>query len=181
MDNVVNRLKLGVTTAEALAIFDRLEPVNLECMYGRWAGAEIPTQHPLDGLLAASNWHGKRFVDADNVHPLVLKTMGGRKYSTTPMMLMMNLGMNVPLFKRSWMKPINGAVTRLVSTTKSKARLRMVDYRGKSSATMIYDRLPIHDHFRKFNDNVVLGLMDFKGQSNPYFFLLEREKYKQTN
>lgn len=176
MDKMITELKLGKTTADALAVYDGLEAVDLEFMLGPWSGAEIPTSHPLDGLLEASNWHGKRFIDPDNVHPLVLKTMGGRKYSTTPMMLMMNLGMNIPLFKQSWMKPVNGMVTRLVSTQKSKARLRMVDYRGKNSATMIYDRLPIHDHFRKIDDDGVMGLMDFKGQANPYFFLLQREK-----
>ncbi|MFK7803143.1 MAG: DUF4334 domain-containing protein, partial [Anaerolineae bacterium] len=165
--------------ADALAIYDRLETVDLEFMLGRWSGAEIPTDHPLDGLLAASNWHGKRFIDPDNVHPLVLTTAfrfgNGRKYSTTPMMLMMNLGMAVPLFKQTWMKPVNGLVTRLVETKKSKARMRMVDYRGKTSATMIYDRLPIHDHFRKLGEDAVMGLMDFKGQQTPYFFILERE------
>ena len=88
---------------------------------------------------------------------------------------MMRLGMNVPLFKQPFMKPINGVVTSIISTNKSKARLRMVDYRGKTSATMIYDRLPIHDHFRKFDDHSVMGLMDFKGQENPYFFMLMRE------
>ncbi len=58
----------------------------------------------------------------------------------------------------------------------SKARVRMMEYRNKVSATMIYDYLPINDVFRKVDDNTVLGLMDFKRISQPFFFLLNRVK-----
>ena len=107
----LDNLRIGTTTQNALEIFDQLAPVGLDFMLGRWTGAEIPTGHPLDGLLAASNWYGKEFIDADNVHPLVLSKQNGRTYKTMPMMLMMRLGMNVPLFKQPFMKPINGLVT----------------------------------------------------------------------
>jgi len=50
-----------------------------------------------------------------------------------------------------------------------------MEYRGKVSATMIYDYLPINDVFRKVDDNTVLGLMDFKGMPQPFFFVLDRE------
>ncbi|MFT5193834.1 MAG: hypothetical protein ACI9EW_004185 [Cellvibrionaceae bacterium] len=175
MGNLIDDLTNGTTTVKALHAFDQLDPIDLDFMLGRWTGAEIPTGHPLDRLLEASNWYGKEFVDADNVHPLVLSKRNGQTYKTTPMMLMMTLGMNVPIFKNLAMKPINGLVTRLVATHKSKARMRMLDFRGKTSATMIYDRLPIHDHFRKIDEHTVMGLMDFKGVENPYFFILQRE------
>lgn len=168
-------LMAGVTTAQALTAFDRLEPVDSEFMLGRWVGAEIPTNHPMDGLLDASNWYGKHFIDLNNVHPLILSGRNGQTYSMIPFLFLMNLGINVPAFKKPAMKPINGFVTRLVKTSKSHARMRMVDFRGKTSATMIYDRLPIHDHFRKLNNDSVMGLMDFKGQADPYFFMLKRE------
>ena len=51
----------------------------------------------------------------------------------------------------------------------------MMEYRGQVTATMMYDYLPIHDHFRKIDDNTVLGLMDFKPISQPFFFLLKRD------
>lgn len=63
----------------------------------------------------------------------------------------------------------------LLSTRKPRARLRMTKYRGKSSATMIYDQLPINDVFRKVDDNTVLGAMDLKGIERPFFFVLRRE------
>jgi len=39
---------------------------------------------------------------------------------------------------------------------------------------MIYDKMPINDHFSKIDDHRVFGLMDFKGIETPYFFMLER-------
>jgi len=37
------------------------------------------------------------------------------------------------------------------------------------------DQFPIYDHFRKFDENTVLGLMDNKDMNDPYFFILKRE------
>lgn len=62
-----------------------------------------------------------------------------------------------------------------LATSRSAARLRMSTYRGQSSATMIYDQLPIHDVFRQINQDAVLGVMDRKGMNLPFFFILQRE------
>jgi hypothetical protein len=59
------------TTDEALNVFDGVPAVDPQFMIGTWHGAELPTAHPLDGLLSASGWWGKQFVDADTVHPLL--------------------------------------------------------------------------------------------------------------
>ena len=65
-------LKAGQTTTErALQLFDALEPVSLDFMLGVWQGSGLETNHPMDGLLEASNWYGKEFVDTENVHPLL--------------------------------------------------------------------------------------------------------------
>jgi hypothetical protein len=50
----------------------------------------------------------------------------------------------------------------------------MTDFRGKSSATMVYDAKPIQDVFRKVDDERVIGCMNMKGQDRFYFFWLER-------
>ena len=65
--------------------------------------------------------------------------------------------------------------TKVLKTYESKARARMIEFRGKSSATMVYDEKPIHDHFRKISENMVLGIMDLKSITQPYFFILERD------
>jgi len=51
----------------------------------------------------------------------------------------------------------------------------MVEYRGKVSAAMVYDRQPIIDLFRKIDENTVLGMMDYKRMERPYFFRLSRD------
>ena len=39
---------------------------------------------------------------------------------------------------------------------------------------MIYDRQPIIDVFRRVDDVTLLGVMDLRGMSQPYFFVLTR-------
>ena len=63
----------------------------------------------------------------------------------------------------------------LLQTEQPKARLRMTEYRGVVSATMIYDSLPINDVFRKVDEDCVLGAMDMRFTPQPFFFVLRRE------
>lgn len=176
--NILDRLKASkATTEEALEAFDALEPVDVDFMIGSWRGEGFPTGHPLDGLLEAYHWHGKRFESSEEVHPLVFRTIGGSLAYVNPAFMAPSLGLvdRLPL-------PKSGAIGRtfqllipLFETLKSKARLRMTTYRGKSSATMIYDQLPINDVFRKIDENTVLGVMDLKSMKKPFFFILRRE------
>ena len=68
----------------------------------------------------------------------------------------------------------DAAGAREASPLMGKASLRVVRYRGVSTATMIYDKHPIFDHFRKIDDDRVLGVMDRKGDRAPLFFHLRR-------
>lgn len=63
---------------------------------------------------------------------------------------------------------------RAASPMMGKASLRLVRYRGVSTATMVYDKHPIFDHFRKIDEGLVLGVMDRKGEASPLFFYLRR-------
>lgn len=56
------------------------------------------------------------------------------------------------------------------------AQLREVAHGGKVQATLIYDKQPMMDYFRKVTDDVVIGLGDIKGRPLNFFFWLEREK-----
>ena len=60
-------------------------------------------------------------------------------------------------------------------TALGAAQLREVKYAGKVSATLIYDKQPIMDYFRKINDDVVIGLGDIKGKPTDFFFHLTRD------
>jgi hypothetical protein len=63
---------------------------------------------------------------------------------------------------------------RFANPILGKATLRMVEFRGRSTATMVYDKHPIFDHFCKIGDDLVMGVMDRKGDENLLFFYLRR-------
>lgn len=168
-------LQQGSTTLEeALSLFDRLETVDIDFMLGRWRGAGLHTGHPMDGLLEAANWYGKEFVSAECVHPLLFLDGSQKIFKISPSPDMMKLALKLPIPKSRAATPVYTLFSSLLKTEKSQARLRMMEHRGKVSATMIYDHLPIHDVFRKVDGDTLLGLMDYKTSEQPFFFTLSR-------
>lgn len=161
----------------AFEIFDHLDAVESEFMMGTWMGSGFHTSHPMDGLLEAYHWYGKQFLSPEKVQPLICRTLGGRKSNINPifMLPLLNLMGRGALPTSKIIATMLSPLMPLLSTSKSKARLRMMNYRGKSSATMIYDHLPINDIFRKIDENKVLGVMDLKKLERPFFFILQRE------
>ena len=160
------------TAKEALDIFDRLEMVPVDFMIGRWKGKEIESNHQMDGLLTATGWYGKLFLNPEEVHPLLFYTKNKTElYSVNPRIIPMHMK-----FPKS---NVVGIFLRLVKpvlqTKKSSARLRMIEYRNRVTATMCYDEKAILDHFAKIDDNRVMGVMDLKGVADPYIFILERD------
>ncbi|MYM63439.1 DUF4334 domain-containing protein [Pseudomaricurvus sp. HS19] len=63
---------------------------------------------------------------------------------------------------------------RVVNPVLGTASLREVVFRGQPTATMVYDQHPVFDHFRKIDDERVLGVMDRKGDNALLFFCLQR-------
>lgn len=160
-------------TQEMMNYFDHLESVDCEFMHGQWKGLEVITSHPMNGLLDKANWYGKKFIDDETVFPLVLlNPKSSNLFSIDPKWL--PLGLDLSLLKNKSKYLVKGL--RLLKTDKSKARLRMIEFRGKSSATMIYDEKPINDVFRCIDQNTVLGWMYLKDQAQPYFFILIRDE-----
>jgi hypothetical protein len=165
------------TTADALALFDASPAVGTESMIGTWHGAELPTAHPLDGMLAASGWWGKQFRDAETVHPLLFPSSDGSElWALNPVLAFSGLGLatRLPVSRLPLRNVIAGARPAL-RTRKPKARLRTTRYRDVDTATMVYDQLPINDVFRRLDDDTVLGAMDLRGVPQPYFFVLRRD------
>ena len=166
-----------VPPEDALAIFDALEPVETNFMIGAWKGEGFETGHTMDGMLERCHWHGKRFESLEHVHPLVFRKVSGTLTSVRPLLVMPGMGLleKMPFLKSRFVGKLFQWTLPLLSGRKSAARLRMTTYRGKPSATMIYDNLPINDVFRKVDDNIVLGIMDLKGTKEPFFFVLRRD------
>lgn len=171
------------TTTEALDVFDAAEAVEPEFMVGTWHGAELPTGYPMDGLLAASGWWGKQFVDAETVHPLLFPgTDGASLWALNPALAFGGLAVaaKLPLLRgRSMVGPI-AALRPVLQTRAPKARLRTTRYRGIDTATMVYDQLPINDVFRRLSHDAVIGAMDLRNSPKPYFFVLRRDDSLQV-
>jgi hypothetical protein len=175
MTSFENLLAHGqATSEEALSLFDSLAPINQTFMHGKWHGAGFNTNHPMDGLLETFGWHGKEFIDDNSVHPLVCCDTRGRLFNVDPQRIPMSLATGASLPRSAFMSRLFLGLKPLLQTGKPRARLRMMEYRGKVSATMVYDHLPIHDVFRKVDDNTVLGIMDLRGLEKPFFFILRR-------
>ena len=166
-----------IPRTDALARFDALLGVEPAAMIGRWRGAGLPTGHPFDGVLEALGWYGKSFESTDRVHPLLFRTRSGEVVPLDPRFMPVSIALGWPALARSAPVRMAFAAGRpLLRSDHSAASLRVVDFRGRRSAAMIYSRKPIIDHFRKIDDDRVLGLMEMRGMERPYFFLLTRDQ-----
>jgi hypothetical protein len=165
-----------MNTEEALSLFDRVEAVDTAFMRGAWRGEEFPTGHPLDGALAAYGWRGKRFESDEDVHPLVFGS-SHRTFEVRPGWVWPGVPwlLRHPALKNPAFAGVARALLPLLATRRSHARLRMLQFRGRVTAAMVYDDVPIVDVFRRLEDDAVLGLMDLKGMERPFFFVLRRE------
>ena len=161
---------------QALSFFDDLPTVPVDELTGRWAGRELATGHPWDGLLAASGWYGKQFDSTESVHPLLFRTPKGRIYPVDPGRIPLSLVGRVPTAAASAVRRLLGVLEPALRARGPRARLRNLEHRGKVSAAMIYDQRPIIDVFRRVDDDTLLGLMDFRAVPLPYFFVLARAR-----
>lgn len=169
-------LQKGATQDEAFAFFDQLETVNANEMWGLWKGEEIRTGHPFEGILQASGWYGKDFINEEEVHPLMMEKGNRELYTINPAFIPLQLPFDkIP---KKLIALTMKLIRPLVKTKKSAARLRMIEYRRKVTAAMVYDKKGIIDIFRKVDDNTLLGIMDIKQfqSDKSYFFLLRRVK-----
>lgn len=172
--DLVNKNTMSIE--EALAMCDALPVVDLETIMGRWRGSGVSTDHEMDGLLEMFNWYGKEFVDLDHVYPLLFIDGRGHIFSLDPKRLPLNLALKMPVLRNKLTRQAFLAARFMLQTHKARARVRMLEYRGKVSATMIYDNLPIYDTFRLIDHDTLLGVMDFKGMERPFIFKLQRDK-----
>lgn len=178
-ENAAERLRElegGAALADVLALFDSLPAARVEDLTGTWRGNGIDTGNPLDGLLERFGWYGKSFDGPERAHPLLFSASGGRVVSINPAFVPIGPMLKVADKLDS---PAAAALFRLlmplVTTREPRARLRMVEYRGVSSAAMVYDALPIYDPFRAVDGNTLLCAMDLRGAEAPFMFVLRRE------
>ncbi|AKE88281.1 MULTISPECIES: DUF4334 domain-containing protein [Rhodococcus] len=74
----------------------------------------------------------------------------------------------------------NGELFSDVDTGRGEASLWEIRFRGEVTATMVYDGMPVFDHFKKADDDTLVGVMNGKGKlvfdaGEHYWFGLERD------
>ncbi len=136
--------------ADLDALWADLRTVGVEEMLGSWRGGDFATGHPASGLLTKIAWHGKRFDSPLEGHPLICRGEDGELYSNTQ------------------------------AAAGGHSSLWPVGFRGEVTATMVYDAMPVLDHFKAVDERTVMGIMNGKlaayfGTDDPYYFWLERE------
>lgn len=60
-----------------MPLFQRLEPVSVEFMFGTWKGGKFDGGKEPDPI----NWYGKRFLSRDHAEPLLCRGPDGAIYS----------------------------------------------------------------------------------------------------
>jgi hypothetical protein len=164
-----------VGSASAVALFDRLEPVNAGYLQGLWQGEELWTGHRLNGLLSAFGWYGKEFLAHQRAHPLVF-TAAERRFVFDPPPLPASIVLRMPA-PAAWLMrraaPLMKPILEWFRTDEPQARVELRECRGKTGASMVYTRLPVTDMFRRIDEDTLLGMMETES-SEPFFFVLRR-------
>lgn len=72
-----------VDPGELDALWSDLDIVSVASILGSWRGFAFRSGHPVELVLAANRWHGKRFLALDDAKPLICRTDDGDLYSDT--------------------------------------------------------------------------------------------------
>lgn len=145
----------SVPSTRVSALWDALEPARVEEISGsRWRGTGLDTGHPMFGMLGQMRWWGKDFTDAGKVDPILATDDAGDVVADTS------------------------------ATGGGGASLWEVSFRGRPTASMVYDRLPVIDHFVVVDTDdsgrptTLLAVMNGRGtvsDGEHFWFILDRE------
>lgn len=140
----------AATPAELDDLWSDLSAVTVAEVLGPWRGGDFATGHIASTVLKKVRWHGKAFNGPLDAQPLVCRNAVGELYSN------------------------------LEAGGGGEASLWEVAFRGETTATMVYDKMPVLDHFKKVDDTTLMGIMNGKldstfGISDLYYFWLERD------
>jgi hypothetical protein len=140
-----------VTPPDLDALWSELSTVSAVDILGNWRGGDFATGHVVHAALDKLRWHGKRFESVDRALPLICRGRDGELYSNTD------------------------------AAGGGEASLWDIGFRDEVTATMVYDRQAIFDHFKAVDDITLMGIMSGKleatfGVPDLYYFWLERDQ-----
>ncbi len=153
-----------------------MDNATARARFAELRGASGVAPAELDGLWAAleplraedllGRWEGDEF---DTGHPMNGRLAEARWYGKT----MRSIDDVDPIVCRAE----DGSLFSNTDLSRGAASLWDVEFRGEVTATMVYDGIPVFDHFKRVDGNTVMGVMNGKRQrSEPslFYFLLER-------
>ena len=145
----------AVPSERVSTLWDSLEPARVGDIAGsRWRGTGLDTGHPMFGMLGGMRWWGKDFRDPRKVDPILVTDDSGEVVPDTS------------------------------ATGGGGASLWEGSFRGRPCASMVYDRLPVIDHFAVVDSGAdgrpvtLLAVMNGRGtvrDGEHFWFLLERD------
>ncbi|MCW4353704.1 DUF4334 domain-containing protein [Hoyosella sp. YIM 151337] len=71
----------------------------------------------------------------------------------------------------------DGTLYSNTTTMKGEASLWNVEFRGEVTATMVYDSMPVFDHFKRIDEHTLFGIMNGKNVTpggQHFYFALSR-------
>lgn len=163
--------------AEALTYFSHLVPISPPELIGLWRGRSLATGHPLDGMLEALGWYGKRFHPDKRADALLFSTGSRRLVPIDPKYAPLQLALRFyGLARRQWCRNLFGYAMKGMWARGPVASIRVAEFAGEQSACMVYDSQPVIDHFRRIGPDHLMGAMVIEGREDLFFFVLERAK-----
>lgn len=115
------------------------------------------------------SWKGSQFFTGHRLcHKLTASNWHGKRFDS--------LGRAQPLICRNE----TGELYSDIESGNGEASLWNIEFRGETTATMVYDGAPIFDHFNLLDANTLMGIMNGKSSlvldgGKHYYFALERE------
>lgn len=155
--------------------FRHLPPIAPRELVGLWKGHGIPANHPFDGVLENLSWYGKRFTPDMRADALLFRSGEHRLTAIDPKWIPLHWAMR---FDRLGRTPIASNLfsylQRRLRANGPVAGLKTLPFDGVESAAMVYDHQPIVDHFRRIDEQTVMGAMTIQCDERIYFFELQR-------
>ena len=139
----------------------RIDPDLLDAL---WADLEV-----VDAAAILGSWRGFAFTTGHPVEKaLAASRWHGKRFDA--------LDDAKPLICRA----DDGSLYSDTTTGGGGASLWNVEFRGEVTATMVYDGRPVLDHFKRVDDDTLMGVMNGKPEAvlargRHFYFGLERE------
>jgi hypothetical protein len=155
------------TQQQMAAAFDALDPVGVDMLVGLWEADPGYAETPGGRLLVESGWWGARFTDAETVDPLLFRSDDGDGLFAADLLRVLAL-------IREGAQNISARRTE-VETSAPIGRVRMIEYRGVVTATLVYDQVPVLDYLRAVDNNTVIAAVEGRAMvDRPAYALLRR-------